>query len=119
MSPSNTLPILYQWRKADSDVRYEHADGLVGVYREQEENSSRTLTLDLRKVGHGFERWTDDSMSTRRAFPSVVKAAGPKGPSTDWQIPKYGTSRYLSDHARSRRPHAIYILCMVSVVEVN
>ncbi|KAK4689768.1 structural maintenance of chromosome 1, partial [Tremellales sp. Uapishka_1] len=29
---------------------YEHADGLVGVYREQEENSSRTLTLDLRKV---------------------------------------------------------------------
>jgi len=31
--------------------RYEHADGLVGVYREQEENSSKTLTLDLRKVG--------------------------------------------------------------------
>jgi len=30
--------------------RYEHADGLVGVYREQEENSSRTLTLDLSKV---------------------------------------------------------------------
>ncbi|WWC89989.1 uncharacterized protein L201_004919 [Kwoniella dendrophila CBS 6074] len=29
---------------------YERADGLVGVYREQEENSSRTLTLDLRKV---------------------------------------------------------------------
>ncbi|WRT67180.1 uncharacterized protein IL334_004146 [Kwoniella shivajii] len=28
---------------------YERADGLVGVYREQEENSSRTLTLDLRK----------------------------------------------------------------------
>ncbi|EIW69438.1 hypothetical protein TREMEDRAFT_62305 [Tremella mesenterica DSM 1558] len=27
---------------------YEHADGLVGVYREQEENSSKTLTLDLR-----------------------------------------------------------------------
>ncbi|KAL7424073.1 Structural maintenance of chromosomes protein 1 [Cryptotrichosporon argae] len=26
---------------------YEHADGLVGVYREQEDNSSRTLTLDL------------------------------------------------------------------------
>ena len=32
--------------------RYEHADGLVGVYREQEENSSRTLTLDLRKVSY-------------------------------------------------------------------
>lgn len=31
-------------------IRYEHADGLVGVYREQEENSSRTLSLDLRKV---------------------------------------------------------------------
>jgi structural maintenance of chromosome 1 len=31
-------------------LRYEHADGLVGVYREQEENSSRTLSLDLRKV---------------------------------------------------------------------
>lgn len=30
--------------------RYEKADGLVGVYREQEENSSMTLTLDLRKV---------------------------------------------------------------------
>ena len=30
--------------------RYEHADGLVGVYREQEENSSKTLTLDLRKA---------------------------------------------------------------------
>ncbi|WWC69419.1 uncharacterized protein I206_103358 [Kwoniella pini CBS 10737] len=28
---------------------YERADGLVGVYREQEGNSSRTLTLDLRK----------------------------------------------------------------------
>ncbi|WVN85323.1 uncharacterized protein L203_100468 [Cryptococcus depauperatus CBS 7841] len=28
---------------------YEKADGLVGVYREQEENSSRVLTLDLRK----------------------------------------------------------------------
>ncbi|KAK8869753.1 hypothetical protein IAR55_000321 [Kwoniella newhampshirensis] len=28
---------------------YERADGLVGVYREQEENSSRTLGLDLRK----------------------------------------------------------------------
>ena len=32
------------------DSRYEHADGLVGVYHEQEENSSKTLTLDLRKV---------------------------------------------------------------------
>lgn len=29
--------------------RYEHADGLVGVYREQEENSSKTLSLDLRR----------------------------------------------------------------------
>ncbi|BEJ14460.1 hypothetical protein CspHIS471_0402270 [Cutaneotrichosporon sp. HIS471] len=28
---------------------YEHADGLVGVYREQVENSSRTLTLSLRE----------------------------------------------------------------------
>ncbi|WVQ78324.1 hypothetical protein IAT38_000409 [Cryptococcus sp. DSM 104549] len=28
---------------------YERADGLVGVYREQVENSSQTLTLDLRK----------------------------------------------------------------------
>jgi hypothetical protein len=37
-----------QWKK--SDDRYEHADGLVGVYREQEENSSKTLSLDLRKV---------------------------------------------------------------------
>lgn len=39
--------------------RYEHADGLVGVYREQVENSSRTLTLDLAKVsctsGHGTD----------------------------------------------------------------
>jgi hypothetical protein len=33
-----------------ADGRYEHADGLVGVYREQEENSSKTLSLDLRKV---------------------------------------------------------------------
>jgi hypothetical protein len=33
-----------------ADSRYEHADGLVGVYREQEENSSKTLSLDLRKV---------------------------------------------------------------------
>ncbi|OWZ56956.1 cohesin complex subunit psm1 [Cryptococcus neoformans 125.91] len=31
---------------------YEKADGLVGVYREQEENSSMTLTLDLRKYGN-------------------------------------------------------------------
>jgi hypothetical protein len=31
-------------------VRYEHADGLVGVYRENEENTSKTLSLDLRKV---------------------------------------------------------------------
>jgi structural maintenance of chromosome 1 len=28
---------------------YEHADSLVGVYREQVENSSRTLTMDLAK----------------------------------------------------------------------
>jgi hypothetical protein len=39
----------YTCTRADRG-RYEHADGLVGVYREQEENSSRTLTLDLRKV---------------------------------------------------------------------
>ncbi|KIR32463.1 cohesin complex subunit psm1 [Cryptococcus deuterogattii MMRL2647] len=31
---------------------YEKADGLVGVYREQEQNSSMTLTLDLRKYGN-------------------------------------------------------------------
>lgn len=36
--------------KDEADGRYEHADGLVGVYREQEENSSKTLSLDLRKV---------------------------------------------------------------------
>ena len=36
--------------KEEADDRYEHADGLVGVYREQEENSSKTLSLDLRKV---------------------------------------------------------------------
>lgn len=35
--------------EADSS-RYENADGLVGVYRDQDENSSRSLTLDLRKV---------------------------------------------------------------------
>ncbi|WVR05191.1 hypothetical protein IAU60_002203 [Kwoniella sp. DSM 27419] len=28
---------------------YERADGLIGVYREQTENSSKSLTLDLRK----------------------------------------------------------------------
>ncbi|ODN84648.1 hypothetical protein L202_00553 [Cryptococcus amylolentus CBS 6039] len=33
---------------------YEKADGLVGVYREQEENSSRTLTLDLRQVSRNL-----------------------------------------------------------------
>lgn len=33
-----------------TDVRYEHADGLVGVYRENEENTSKTLSLDLRKA---------------------------------------------------------------------
>jgi hypothetical protein len=35
-----------------TNVRYEHADGLVGVYRENEENTSKTLSLDLRKVSH-------------------------------------------------------------------
>jgi structural maintenance of chromosome 1 len=28
---------------------YEHADGLVGVYREQDLNTSKVLTLDLRR----------------------------------------------------------------------
>jgi len=41
--------IAYTFKK-EADGRYEHADGLVGVYREQEENSSKTLSLDLRKV---------------------------------------------------------------------
>jgi hypothetical protein len=44
--------------------RYEKSDGLVGVYREQEENSSRTLTLDLREVSPVDNLWhgrkTDD-----------------------------------------------------------
>ncbi|WVF72212.1 hypothetical protein IAT40_007024 [Kwoniella sp. CBS 6097] len=49
----------YVRNQADNEVQfliislkstlYERADGLVGVYREQVENSSRTLTLDLRK----------------------------------------------------------------------
>jgi hypothetical protein len=37
------------FRDADR-TRYEHADGLVGVYREQVMNSSQTLSLDLAKV---------------------------------------------------------------------
>jgi hypothetical protein len=37
----------------DADVglnRYENADCLVGVHRDQEVNSSKALTLDLRQV---------------------------------------------------------------------
>jgi structural maintenance of chromosome 1 len=37
--------------------RYENADGLVGVYRDQDENSSRSLTLDLRKVSYERHAW--------------------------------------------------------------
>lgn len=32
---------------------YEHADELVGVYREQVQNSSQALSLDLSKVSAG------------------------------------------------------------------
>jgi hypothetical protein len=42
-------------------VRYEHADGLVGVYRENEENTSKTLSLDLRKVSPYYYSLLRDS----------------------------------------------------------
>lgn len=54
-------------------VRYEHADGLVGVYREQEENSSKTLTLDLRKVSPLFPLAAElkrDSTLSRSRLPN-------------------------------------------------
>jgi structural maintenance of chromosome 1 len=50
ISLKSTLYVLSYVLKEKADSRYEHADGLVGVYREQEENSSKTLSLDLRKV---------------------------------------------------------------------
>jgi structural maintenance of chromosome 1 len=50
ISLKSTLYVYLSPDRGCTDSRYEHADGLVGVYREQEENSSKTLSLDLRKV---------------------------------------------------------------------
>jgi hypothetical protein len=56
---NHTTPPFAAGRQETADAlppcRYEHADGLVGVYREQVENSSRTLTLDLSKVRWGLD----------------------------------------------------------------
>jgi hypothetical protein len=50
---SSLLRALCKSVRGYADARYEHADGLVGVYREQEDNTSKALTLDLRQVSHG------------------------------------------------------------------
>jgi len=60
LSRSNPLcERFYLSYRDEADSRYEHADGLVGVYREQEENSSKTLSLDLRKVSYSSSQETE------------------------------------------------------------
>ena len=62
LDPTNVSKLArYVRSQAEKDVQfliislkatlYERADGLVGVYREQEANTSKTLTLDLREYG--------------------------------------------------------------------